>query len=304
MITTIDCDYVGPGIAAAYLRVAGREAAFVEANTTHAVPKLLATLAQAGRSVDEVKYVVVTHAHLDHAGGASALMAACPNATLLCHPRAARNLIDPTKLVASAIRVYGEQPFHALYGAINPIPAVRVRELADGEAFTLGNDRFTVHYTAGHAKHHFVVHDEAMSAVFTGDAFGLVYPHLQRAGRIAFPSTTPIDFDSAEAHKAVDRIVGLQARTAYLTHFGGWHDQAVIAEQLHRWLDFCQQAIDGCIREGRRHAEGRLRELLAAEMTRVLAPLNPTAEDHRLMEFDLTLNAQGLAVVVERALTS
>jgi glyoxylase-like metal-dependent hydrolase (beta-lactamase superfamily II) len=304
MITTIDCDYVGPGIAAAYLRVAGTEAAFIEANTTHAVPKLLAALAKAGRSVNEVKYVVLTHAHLDHAGGASALMAACPQATLLCHPRAARNLIDPTKLIASAIRVYGEERFQALYGAINPIPAARVRELADGESFMVGVDRFTVHYTAGHAKHHFVVHDEVMSAVFTGDAFGLVYPHLQRAGRIAFPSTTPIDFDAAEAHASVDRIVGLKAHSVFPTHFGEWHDQAVIADQLHRWLDYCQRGIDDCIREGRSHPEAYLRDWLAKEMTRVLAPLNPTAEDQRLIEFDLTLNAQGLAFVANRALTS
>src|SRR4051812_36301587 len=97
--TTIDVD-LAPPFTAAYLRTAGSECAYIEAHTSHALPKLLAALAAQGRAVEDVRYVVVTHAHLDHAAGAWALLARCPNATLLAHPSAAKNLIDPAKLVA------------------------------------------------------------------------------------------------------------------------------------------------------------------------------------------------------------
>jgi glyoxylase-like metal-dependent hydrolase (beta-lactamase superfamily II) len=303
-LVTIDCQYLQPRLAAAYLRVEGREAAFIEANTTHAVPRLLAALKQTGLAPEDVRYVIVTHAHLDHAGGASALMAACPNATLLCHPRAARNLIDPAKLVASAIRVYGQAHFEQLYGAINPIPAARVRELADGEQVLLGSAVLRVWHTAGHAKHHFVVHDLAKEAVFTGDAFGLIYPHLQRARRFAFPSTSPIDFDAVEAHRSIDRIVGLSPKEVLPTHFGPYADVEVIAGQLRQWIDVSQAAVEGCIRRGQVDCEGALRKVIDAELTRATAEagLSLTAEDRALLELDLKLNAQGLAVVVAKAL--
>jgi glyoxylase-like metal-dependent hydrolase (beta-lactamase superfamily II) len=303
-LLTIDCEYLQPKLAAAYLRVEGREAAFIEANTTHAVPKLLAALKGTGLAPEDVRWVIVTHAHLDHAGGASALMEACPNATLLCHPRAARNLIDPTKLIASAIRVYGKEHFEQLYGAIEPIPAARVRELGDGEAVQLGGATLRVWHTAGHAKHHFVVHDVAKEAVFTGDAFGLIYPHLQRGKRFAFPSTSPIDFDAVEAHKSIDRIVGLSPRQVLPTHFGAYADAEVIAGQLRRWIDVSQAAIEDFIRRGQVDCELALREVLDAELRRATdaAGLTLTEEDRALMELDLKLNAQGLAVVVARAL--
>ena len=188
---TIDCDYLYPRYAAAYLRIAGDEAAFIEANTGHAAPRLLDTLARSALRPEQVRWVIVTHVHLDHAGGASALMRACPNATLLAHPRAVRHLVDPSKLVASATAVYGAERFRELYGNVDPIDAARVRALDDGESVALGDCDLRFVHTRGHANHHFVVHDPALDAVFTGDAFGLSYPALQRAGRFAFPSTSP-----------------------------------------------------------------------------------------------------------------
>lgn len=303
-LSTIDCEYLRPKLAAAYLRVEGTEAAFIETNTVHALPRLLGALEALGRAPADVRWVVVTHAHLDHAAGASALMARCPNATLLCHPRAARNLIDPAKLVASAIRVYGQAEFDRLYGAIEPIPAARVRELGDGEGFELGSARFTVWHTAGHARHHFVVEDPATQSVFTGDAFGLVYPLLQRGGRFAFPSTSPIDFDAAEAHRSIDRVLGLRQRQVVPTHFGPYDDAEVIAGQLRRWLDVSQAAVERSIARGEFECEATLRGALDAELLRAAdaSGLALSAEDLELLELDLKLNAQGLAVVVQRAL--
>jgi len=301
-LTTVDCEYVSPGLAAAYLRVQGDEAAFLETNTTHAVPRLLGALADAGLSPAQVRYVVVTHVHLDHAGGASALMAACPNATLLAHPRAARHLIDPSKLVASARAVYGDARFDALYGAISPIDAARVQALDDGASVALGDATLRVWHTRGHANHHFVVHDEARDTVFTGDTFGLAYPRLQRAGRFAYPSTSPTDFDADAALASLERILALGTRSACLTHFGEVADLHEVATQLREWLNLS----DALVKEaaGRTDAEAHLRARLAAEFQRRAEAigLSLDAEDRALIDFDLALNAQGLAVAASKIL--
>jgi glyoxylase-like metal-dependent hydrolase (beta-lactamase superfamily II) len=301
---TIDAEYVLPQAAAVYLRVEDGEAAFIEANTTHAVPKLLRALSEQGLTPAAVKYIIVTHAHLDHAGGASALLSQCPQATLLCHPRAARNLIDPAKLVASAKRVYGEAPFAALYGDIAPIPAGRVRELADGATATLGRAPLHFLHTEGHARHHFVVHDESQAQVFTGDAFGLVYPRLQRARRFAFPSTSPIDFDAVEAHRSIDRVLALKPARVLPTHFGAFEDAGVIAAQLHRWIDVAQAAIDDCVKRGQLDCEAHLKGVMAREFEHATAEAGLTLDegDRALLNLDVDLNAQGLAFVVSRRL--
>lgn len=301
-LVTVDCDYLMPGLAAAYLRVQGEEAAFIEANTSHAVPRLMEALAREGLRPEQVRWVIVTHAHLDHAGGASALMRACPQATLLAHPRAARHLIDPSRLVASARAVYGEERFDALYGAIDPLDAARVRALDDGAEVTLGGAPLRFHHTRGHANHHFVVHDPARQAVFTGDTFGLVYPRLQRQGRLAFPSTSPTDFDAEAAHKSVDLVRGLGVRRACLTHFGEIEDIEVVAGQLHRFLDLAGELVEAAVSLPETEAEAMITARLEEAMARAVseAGLTLDAEDRALLEVDRTLNAQGLAFAAKK----
>jgi len=285
VIVTVDCDYLGPGIAAAYVRLSDapgdRDVAIIETNTALAVPKILAALRAHGRSPDDVRYVIVTHVHLDHAGGASALLAACPRAVLLAHPRAARHLIDPSKLVASATTVYGADRFGQLYGTIAPAPADRVRALDDGAEVPFAGDVLRFLHTRGHANHHFVVHDLGARAAFTGDAFGLVYPQLQRAGTFALPSTSPTDFDAAAAHAAIDRILAL----------------AEVAAQLHGWLDLSARLVADQL------DEPTMRRILADELEQRAAAvgLALTDADRALLALDLDLNAQGLAYVARRA---
>lgn len=298
---TLDCDYLGPKFAAAYLRVSGDEAAFVETNTTHAVPILLAALEAEGLAREAVRYIVVTHVHLDHAGGAGALAAACPNATVLAHPQAARHLRDPAKLIASARQVYGDAKFDALYGSITPVAAERVRELADGEQVDFGRATLRFHHTRGHAKHHFVVEDEAVDTVFTGDTFGLAYPVLQRAGTFAFPSTSPAGFEADEARKSIDKVLSLGRKTACLTHFGPYQDLLGIAEQLRPWIDRSEQLLELARARGE-GAEPEVRAALRTTMAEAAAArgLALDAEDWKILELDLELNAQGLVAVAAR----
>lgn len=314
---TIDCDVL-PGMSAAYLRVARGECAFIEAHTSHAVPRLLSALAQHGQRPEDVRWVVVTHAHLDHAGGASALMALLPNATLVAHPSAAKNLIDPTKLVAGATEVYGAERFARLYGNIDPIPKERVLTLAaeggkapeagcaDGTSFELGGATLRVHHTAGHAWHHFVVDDPAMETVFTGDAFGLVYPRLQRAGRFAIASTSPTGFDPGEARKSLERILSLGEASACLTHYDEVRDLRDVAAQIGAWIDRSEAWRDDAVARGlsyddaKREIEASVRAALEADASRRGLALDRA--DWELLAIDVDLNAQGIAFAASRIL--
>jgi glyoxylase-like metal-dependent hydrolase (beta-lactamase superfamily II) len=301
---TLDVDVV-PRFTAVYLRAAGDECAFIETHTAHALPKLMAALEARRLRPESVRWVVVTHAHLDHAAGASALLARCPNAQLLAHPRAARHLVDPAKLVASATAVYGAERFEALYGRIDPIPAERVRALEDGARFPLGDAELRVFHTAGHAKHHFVVDDPALSTVYTGDTFGLVYPALQRGARFALATTSPTDFDANEARRSIDRVLSLGRAAACLTHFGEVRDLDEVAAQIRRWIDRSEAWV-ASVRE-----RGETDEVACARMAAAIRDaiqdeartlgLAFDDRDMQIVAVDIDLNAKGLVVAARRS---
>ena len=172
-ITAIDAEYLYPGHAAAHLIVDQGRAAFVDVGTNSSVPYLLAALDELGIARAAVDYLLLTHVHLDHAGGAGALMQALPNARAVLHPRGAPHMIDPGKLIAGSQAVYGEERFRRLYGELLPIPAARVRVVADGERVALGARMLELIHTPGHAQHHYVVVDAAHASIFSGDTFGI-----------------------------------------------------------------------------------------------------------------------------------
>lgn len=301
-VQTIDCDYTDrPEIAAAYLIEDAGEVAFIETNTAHSVPRLLAQLEAAGRSPEDVRYIIITHIHLDHAGGAGHLMKACPNATLLAHPKAAMHAIDPSRIVAGARKVYGSL-FDLLYGDVLPVSEDRVQSMNDGESVTLGSRTLTMLHTRGHANHHFVVHDPDASAVFTGDSFGVAYPALQRNGPFALPSTTPTDFDAIAARESLTRILDLQAERVFPTHFGEHRATQALAAQLDQALQLYQDIVDEADRsvdDGELDAfcVGKVDTWLRAELTAY--GLNDPA-DYELARFDGLLNGQGLAFAVRK----
>lgn len=305
-IHTIDTHYFGrPRFAAAYLLVDGDEAAFIDNNTGHAVPALLETLAGAGLSPEQVRYLIVTHVHLDHAGGTSALAEACPDATIVAHPRASRHIIDPSKLVASATSVYGEEQFKRLYGVIEPVPADRVREMQDNESLSLGERTLSFLHTRGHANHHFCIADAGSNVVFTGDAFGLHYPDLQSPGTFAFPSTSPTDFDAELARESIRRIAALSPDVVYPTHFGAVTDIGESAEQLIRHLDFSERvfndAFDSELPDEALYdyVRPRLEDYMAGLFDHH-GRLGASAQAWDLVAMDIDLNAQGIAFAVNK----
>jgi glyoxylase-like metal-dependent hydrolase (beta-lactamase superfamily II) len=305
-VALVDTGYVRPGLAAAWIVSGRRSAAVVETGASSSVPRILAALEAGGIPRGAVSHVVVTHVHLDHAGGAGALLRELPRAALVVHPRGARHLVDPAKLVQGSIAVYGEARFHALYGEIVPVPAARVLEAPEGFSLDLGDRPLRFLDAPGHARHHLVVLDEATRGFFTGDSFGLSYRETDVAGRpFLFPTTTPVQLDPPALHATIDRMVAERPERMYLTHFGALEGRIdAHAEALHR-------AVDEHVRLARAApaGPGRHAGLVAALEGQLLAGLAAhgatlgRAEAIALFGTDLELNAQGLEVWLDSSAT-
>jgi glyoxylase-like metal-dependent hydrolase (beta-lactamase superfamily II) len=298
-VLLVDAHYVRPLVAACYV-VRGRDsAAVVETGNAGSVPRILGALDEAGIPRAAVSHVIVTHVHLDHAGGAGALARALPQAAVVVHPRGARHMIDPAKLWAGTEAVYGVERTRALYGPPVPIPAERVVEAPDGFSLDLGGRPLRFLDAPGHAKHHFVVFDEATRGFFTGDVFGLSYRQLDVAGRpFFFPTTTPVQLDPPALHATLDRMLELRPERVYLTHFGMVQgDVAAHAAALRRGLDEHVARARAAPAGPGRH--GALKASLAEQLARGLdAHGAEMARADALAWFDndLELNAQGLEV--------
>ena len=301
-IWVIDTGYQRPQFDAAYLMVEQGRAAFIDTGTSLALPRLLAALDVAGVARDAVDWVIPTHVHLDHAGGAGALMAELPAAQLLVHPRGARHLINPTVLLASARAVYGDEEMQRAYGTVVPIDARRVVESADGMVIALAARPLTLFDTPGHARHHHCVWDERSRGFFTGDTFGLSYREFDTPqGPWLLPSTTPTQFDPTALRTSVERMLAQQPQRLYLTHYGCIGNVAALGCDLLDQLD-AVVALGERIRLQSLSAEAR-HSALKAGLTMLylqrLQRLGNTLPRERvlaLLAMDIDLNAQGMAV--------
>lgn len=295
-ITAVDTDYLRPQQDASHLIVEGGRAAFVDTGTNFSVPNLLAALSAADLDVGDVDWVFLTHVHLDHAGGAGLLTSSLPNARAVVHPRGARHMIDPSRLVAGTKAVYGERRYAEMYGELLPIPPGRLVEAADGDRFELAGRPFATLHTEGHARHHYCLHDPQAAAVFTGDSFGVSYRELDTAnGEFVFPTTTPVHFDPEEAHRAVERIMACEPDWLYLTHYSRVPAARRLADDMHRGIDdFVALARENAAADDRSAAiSGALFDYLAG---RARAHGVAAGDDwlHDVLDMDVNLNTQGL----------
>jgi glyoxylase-like metal-dependent hydrolase (beta-lactamase superfamily II) len=302
-IAAIDAEYLYPGHAAAHLIVDSGSAAFVDVGTNDSVPYLLAALAELGIAREAVDYLLLTHVHLDHAGGAGRLMRELPRARAVLHPRGAPHMIDPARLIAGAKAVYGEERFARLYGELLPIPRERVYVAADGDQLTLGGRTLELIHVPGHALHHYAVVDAAHSSIFSGDTFGISYRALDTdQGAFIIPSTVPTQFNPEQHLASVDRMLAYRPESIYLMHFSRVTEVPRLGELLkNQILELSAIA--------RRHARATNRAAaIRAEMLELwiaLAQREGSTFDEREIEHalhgDLELNTQGLIAWLDRS---
>jgi glyoxylase-like metal-dependent hydrolase (beta-lactamase superfamily II) len=299
----VDTLYIRPGLAASHLVVDDGRAAFVDTGPAPAAPRLLAALDELGLGREQVDYLFLTHVHLDHAGGAGQLMQALPNAKAVLHPRGAPHMIDPAKLIAGSIQVYGAERYHALYGEIVPIPAERVVVTEDGTRLRLGRRTFEFIDAPGHARHHHCPIDLDHREVYSGDNFGICYRDLDtHRGPFMLPTTTPVQFEPDAFHATIDRLMSYQPTRVFQTHFGPVGHVERLARDLHA-------SIVELVRIARQHARSPDRRArIEADMFLWISVqldghgyAGDLAQRHALLDEDVRLNTAGLEVWLDRS---
>ena len=304
-IHVIDTGFHRPLFDASFLIVERGRAAFVDTGTNFAVPRLLAALDDLGLPRDAVDYVIPTHVHLDHAGGAGLLMQALPSATLLVHPRGARHMIDPAALYQGALAVYGQAAMDREYGTLVPVPAGRVRPTEDGLTVHLAGRPLHFIDTPGHARHHHCIWDQRSAGWFTGDTFGLSYREFDTAaGAWILPTSTPVQFEPDALRRSIQRLLAREPRCMYLTHYG---QVGASTADIQRLAGLLFEQLDAMVALGLslHGAPDRHAALVAG----LQAMLRLQLQRHGVVDIDagiaglaldVELNAQGLAIWLDR----
>ena len=301
-ITCIDTQHMRQDFVAAYLIENNGRAAFVDTGCYLSVPTLLATLDEKNISRDAVDFVILTHIHLDHAGGAGELIKHLPNANIYVHERGAQHLIDPSKLRAGVIGVYGELFFKQFLGDLIPAPEDRVIIAKEGDTLSLSGRELSFIDTPGHARHHLCIWDEYSKGIFSGDTLGVSYREFDtEQGCLIFPPTTPIQFDPEAWIETIDKLMTLKPKSAYLTHFNQ-------IEFTQKSANMLKQHINGFTQIANQHKDDTNRHKAIKEA--LLTYLLKIAYEHgvtfdktqqiKLFKGDLEICAQGLGVWLDR----
>ncbi|MGE7114382.1 MBL fold metallo-hydrolase [Lysinibacillus sp. NPDC047702] len=209
--------------------------ALIETSASPSVPYILEGLDELNIALEDIDYVIVTHIHLDHAGGAGLFLQSCPNATFVVHPRGVSHMIDPSRLIASAKSVYGEE-FERLFDPIVPIDASRITEIGHGQELELGQHKLTFYHTEGHAKHHVSMLYSATNGLFVGDTTGVRYPEMNgEAIDLIIPSTSPNQYNPETMEQSIQLYESLNASELYFGHYGAYKNPKEAYRQVRYW---------------------------------------------------------------------
>ena len=301
-IYAIDTGFLRPRFDAAYLVVDSGRAAFIDTGTNFALPRLLGALTHVGLTPAQVDWVIPTHVHLDHAGGAGALMRALPQARMAVHERGAPHMIDPGALQAGAKAVYGADEVARCYGELVPVEADRVVATRDGSSIELATRRLEFTHTPGHARHHHCVWDARSRLWFTGDAFGMSFEELTRDGaRFILPTSPPVQFEPDAMKRSIDRLLAQDPAGMCLTHYGLVRDVPRLARSLKEQVD--EMATLGLQHRDSADRLPALKAGLAAIYRRHLERhgfVSDIDDKLALLAFDIGLNAAGMNVWLDR----
>jgi len=300
-ITLIDAHDLGKEQRTGSYVLHGDDLTIIETSASPSVPYILEGLKELGIDPAEIKNIIVTHIHLDHAGGAGLLLRSCPNAKVYVHPRGQRHLADPSKLILSARTVYGDE-FDQLFDPILPIPEDRLVVMNDGETLKISENRVLTFYDSpGHAKHHFSIHDSLSNGMFTGDTIGVAYPQLLEQGfELYLPSTSPNQFDPDAMLNSLKKIEGLQVDRIYFGHYGVSENPSSVYEQIRSllpkyveagekvWSRFESDSFE------KKHEE--LTKALGKEIQDFLAGENihPEGEIAEILQLDVSVCSMGI----------
>jgi glyoxylase-like metal-dependent hydrolase (beta-lactamase superfamily II) len=301
-ISAIDTGFFRPQFDASHLIVERGRAAFVDVGTNYSIPRLLEALKQKNLAIDAVDSVILTHVHLDHAGGAGLAMQTFPNAKLIVHPRGARHMIDPRALIAGATVVYGAEEIARSYGTLVPVDAERVIEAADGHVIDLAGRELVCFDTPGHARHHISIFDAASRAFFTGDTFGLSYREFDTdRGAFILPTSTPVQFEPDALKASIARMLEREPAQMFLTHYSRVTDVPRLARDLFVQIDAMVAIAQAHAEQPDRHARiaDDLANLYTSRAQAHGCALTP-AQVRELLAMDIELNAQGLAVWLDK----
>jgi len=295
-VIAVDSGLFGREMAACYVVEAADQVALIEVGSNSSAGRILDVLERRGWSSEQVSHVIVTHVHLDHAGGAGRLMQLLPNAVLVVHPRGARHMIDPSQLEAGTRAVYGDAVFEHMHGHLIAVPRERVITMEDGDTLEIGQRVLLFRDTPGHARHHFCVWDEQTRGWFTGDTFGVSYRELDTAaGPFIFPTTTPIQFDPEALISSIKLLQDKAPDYMYLTHFGRVGDTGRLAADMiagvHKLVEIAERHMGSARRQG--DIKDEMLDWLYAGC-RAHGVILPHEQLVDLLENDVSLNTMGI----------
>lgn len=280
----------------------GEDITIIETSASPSIPYVLKGLKELGIEPEQIKNIIVTHIHLDHAGGVGLLLESCPNAKVVVHPRGARHLADPAKLILGARAVYGDL-FDELFNPILPVPEDRLIVKEDGEVLQIDENRTLTFYdTPGHAKHHFSIHDSLSNGIFTGDTIGVYYPQVKDKGlELILPSTSPNQFDPEAMLQSLEKIEALGVNRIFFGHYGMSNNPNNVYEQIKYWLPkFVAKGKKVC-KEYQKETSEKQQSILADELYRdvvhFLAEKNIFLDEDSLEILKLDFNVCAMGII-------
>ncbi|WP_096200762.1 MBL fold metallo-hydrolase [Bacillus sp. FJAT-45350] len=278
--------------------------AIVETGTSLSVPTILAGLEKLSINPNEVEYIIVTHIHLDHSGGVGTLLPSLPNAQVIVHQRGGKHLIDPSRLIAGARVVYGDE-FESLFGEIIPVPEDKIMIKGEDDSIHLGGNRTLTFYdTPGHARHHFSIYDSVSCGIFTGDTVGVRYV-TQYTGvdhELILPIASPPEFDKQATLTSIAKLEKLQPKKIFHGHFGVTEPASTAFEKMKEGVE----AFEKLVRElySPEVEISVIKDKLQEFIKQKYAKEGFKVDDLSCFNLDLELNAQGLIYSINREVKS
>lgn len=271
----------------------------IETSASPSIPYILEGLEALEISPGDIAYIIVTHIHLDHAGGAGLMLKHCPHAKVIVHPKGARHLTEPSRLIAGAKAVYGEK-FSELFDPILEIPEDRIIIKDDGDTLVI-SEELTLQFldTPGHANHHFSIYHPATKGIFSGDTAGIYYPQIHREGiEFYLPSTSPNQFDPKKMLYSITRYKELGIERIYFGHYGKSENPAEAFKQVEYWLEiFLSEAMQVVsVGNGTEHQVEAVTKRLFAKVKAYLVQQG-LAVNHPIFELlylDINVSSMGL----------